>query len=231
MNWLKDYTPRPSRLLRRLLIGASILTLLVLASPALAHHLMGGRVPESALAGFISGLAHPLIGLDHAAFIVALGLLAATKPRGLIMPIAFVVMAMVGTAAHLMNLTLVGAEWGIMASLVSFSLLLGLGQQIPLVAVVMLTALAGLCHGYGYGESIFGARLEPLISYLAGFTVIQLGISLGAYCLARVSLGARSLAPESISSRLSTAGWILSGVGLALIYGQGVEALLTHFQP
>ncbi|MFM7471283.1 MAG: HupE/UreJ family protein [Nodosilinea sp.] len=227
MNRFKDYPPSPSRIQRQLMIGASILVLLVLASPALAHHLMGGRVPDSALTGFLSGLAHPLIGLDHAAFILAIGLLAATKPRGLIIPIVFSLMAMVGTAIHLTNLTLVGTELGITLSLVVFSLFLAIGHQLPLLPMVILAALAGVCHGYGYGESIFGAQLEPLISYLIGFTVIQLIISLGAYSLARFSLGT----PELIRSRLSTPGWILCGVGLALIYGQSLEALLTSLKP
>lgn len=231
MHRFTDFTDPKRILLRRLIIGTSIVALLVLASPALAHHLMGGKIPTSALQGFLSGLAHPLIGLDHAAFILAVGLLAATKPRGLIIPIAFAVMAMVGTAIHLMGITLIGTELGIAGSLVVFSLLLGLGNQLPLAMMVTLAALAGLFHGYGYGESIFGARLEPLISYLIGFTVIQLAVALGAFSLARASLVARKLAPELIRSRLSIAGWVLCGVGLALIYGQGVDALLTSLRP
>ncbi len=231
MNRFKDSTDFQRILLRRVIIGGSIVALLVLASPALAHHLMGGRVPASALEGFLSGLAHPLIGLDHAAFILAVGLLAATKPRGLIIPITFAIMAMAGTAIHLMGVTLVGTELGIAGSLVIFSLLLGLGNQPPLSTMVTLAALAGLCHGYGYGESIFGARLEPLMSYLLGFTVVQLAIALGAFSLARTSLVARKLAPELIRSRLSIVGWVLCGVGLALIYGQGVDALLTSLSP
>ena len=39
-----------------------------LASPALAHQPMGGVVPETLLHGLMSGVGHPIIGLDHFAF-------------------------------------------------------------------------------------------------------------------------------------------------------------------
>lgn len=44
-----------------------------------------------------------------------------------------------------------------------------------------LAALAGIFHGYAYGEGIFGAETTPLVAYLIGFTLIQLLISLGVY--------------------------------------------------
>ena len=65
-------------------------SLLVVASPAAAHHPLGGGVPSNFFEGFLSGLAHPVIGFDHLAFIVAIGLVAALKPQGWLMPIAFV---------------------------------------------------------------------------------------------------------------------------------------------
>ena len=54
----------------------SILSLVVIgffsaAQKAMAHHAMGGRMPANFFEGFISGLAHPIIGLDHFAFIQA----------------------------------------------------------------------------------------------------------------------------------------------------------------
>ena len=70
---------------------------LVFASPASAHHPMGGRVPSNFFEGFMSGLAHPVIGLDHLAFIVAVGLFAAVKPQGFLIPLFFVLSAMLGT--------------------------------------------------------------------------------------------------------------------------------------
>ena len=40
------------------------------ADPALAHHMMGGRMPATFGEGLLSGLGHPIIGLDHFAALV-----------------------------------------------------------------------------------------------------------------------------------------------------------------
>jgi len=59
----------------RLGIGVGFLALS--GAPAYAHHLMGGRTPATFAEGMLSGLGHPVIGLDHFAAVVAVGCLAA----------------------------------------------------------------------------------------------------------------------------------------------------------
>ena len=59
-------------------IGLSLATLLA-ATPALAHHPMGGEVPQTFWHGLLSGFGHPVIGIDHLAFVVAIGLAAEPK--------------------------------------------------------------------------------------------------------------------------------------------------------
>ncbi|WRH65888.1 MAG: HupE/UreJ family protein [Planktothrix sp. GU0601_MAG3] len=61
--------------------------------------------------------------------------------------------------------------------MITIGLLLVLKKQLPLALLIGLASVAGLFHGYAYGESIMGAEMTPLISYLAGFTVIQLTIA------------------------------------------------------
>ena len=50
------------------------------AEPALAHHVMGGAMPATFGQGLLSGLGHPIIGLDHLAALVGAGLVAARIP-------------------------------------------------------------------------------------------------------------------------------------------------------
>ena len=54
--------------------GAGVVALS--GSPALAHHVMGGVTPETLWQGLLSGLAHPIIGVDHFAFILGVGLMS-----------------------------------------------------------------------------------------------------------------------------------------------------------
>src|SRR5665213_2533971 len=70
------------------------------ADPAFAHHLMGGRMPATFAEGLLSGLGHPVIGIDHFAAVVAVGCLAAAHRAGALLAIAFVVAMMTGVAIH-----------------------------------------------------------------------------------------------------------------------------------
>lgn len=44
-----------------------------------AHHPLGGETPVTFMHGLLSGVGHPVIGLDHLAFIVAAGVLGACQ--------------------------------------------------------------------------------------------------------------------------------------------------------
>jgi hypothetical protein len=63
-------------------LGVLTLGAMLLATPASAHHAMGGATPSNLWEGLLSGLAHPVIGLDHLAFVIAAGLIAAVHRRG-----------------------------------------------------------------------------------------------------------------------------------------------------
>ena len=65
----------PSTLLFAVLLAG--IGLFAITPAALAHHPLGGRLPANLLEGLMSGLAHPIIGIDHFVFVMAAGLLAA----------------------------------------------------------------------------------------------------------------------------------------------------------
>lgn len=155
--------------------------------PALAwaHHFMGNEVPRTFVEGFLSGLGHPVIGLDHLAFIVAAGFFLALIPRGLWGIAALVAGSLAGAALHLAGVSLPGSEAGVALSVILAGGLVIARRRIELGWVVGAFALAGLLHGHAYAESIFGAEAAPLVAYLAGFSVIQLAIASAAYFLHR----------------------------------------------
>lgn len=161
---------------RLFFLGISLL-LLLMAQPATAHHAFGGQIPKNFFEGFLSGLAHPIIGIDHFAFILSMGLIAASILGGIWIIVGFLGAAMLGTAIHLMSFNLPVPEVAIALSVITIGILLVLKKQLPLAVLISLASVAGLFHGYAYGESIMGAGMMPLISYLAGFTLIQLGIA------------------------------------------------------
>ncbi len=183
-------------------------------SPALAHHAMGGQMPSTFFQGFLSGLAHPVIGVDHLAFIVVVGLFAAVKPQGIFIPLSFVLSAMLGTGLHLLGVTLPVVELIVSASILLFGILLAIRNSPNLLVMIVLSGLAGLFHGYAYGEAIFGAQTTALVAYLIGFTTIQLVISSAAFFV-----GQKFLKGDfgQVSPNLRSAGLVICGIGAAFL--------------
>ena len=201
-------------------IGGAIAALLLLPLPSLAHHPLGGRVPANFAEGFLSGLAHPIIGLDHLAFVVAVGLLAAFSTWGIAIPAAFVLAAMVGTGLHLAELTLPAVEFVIAGSVLGAGVLLALRNRPQSGAIAGLAVLAGLFHGFAYGEAIFGSEPMPLVAYLAGFTAVQLGIAIAAFLIGQ------RLTQRSTTLFVQRSGLVICGIGAAFLATAFLNSLL-----
>jgi urease accessory protein len=195
--------------------AATIAAVTLAATPVLAHHPLGGRVPANLFEGLMSGLAHPVIGIDHLVMIVAIGLFAGIKRQGWALPIAFVVAAMGGTGLHLMSMSLPGAEIWVAGSVLALGLLMLVQERLNLAAIAGLIGVAGLFHGYAYGEAIVGAEATPLVGYLAGFSAVQLAIALGVSQLAKVTMIGNL-------GRFRTAALVTIGIGTALVVVQSI---------
>jgi urease accessory protein len=201
------------------LLSIPMLCLLLVATPAFAHHPMGGKTPSDFFQGFLSGLAHPVIGFDHLVFVISIGLLAVTKKQGIVIPIVFALAAMLGTVLHLVSFSLPAVELFVSGSVLLFGILIIMKNNPNTMTIALIGAIAGLFHGYAYGEAIFGAETTPLLAYLAGFTIVQLVISLSAFWIGKTISAKRENEPQS-SSKLRSAGLVICGVGLTLLANQ-----------
>lgn len=191
---------------------------LLLPSAALAHHPLGGEAPQTVFHGLLSGLAHPVIGIDHLAFVVLIGIAAALTGRALTGPFAFIGATLLGTALHLARIELPLAELVITASVVVLGALLVMGRQVAGPVALAGFALAGVFHGWAYGEAVVGATPMPIFAYLLGFGVIQLAIAAGTAQLIH-----RTLAQGMVRARIAAA--LCTGVGLAFLV-ENVEHLI-----
>ena len=189
-------------------------TILIPAFPVLAHHPNGGTTPSNFIEGFLSGLGHPVIGIDHLVFVVAIGLLAAlSKKSGMIIPLAFVIATAIGTGIHLQSVNLPAPELIISASVLAMGIFLAQKNQANFTLLGTIGAIAGIFHGYAYGESIVGAETTALVAYLLGFCGIQLGISAIAFYLGKSIINQ----PNKSSLLLRFAGFTISGIGFAFL--------------
>jgi urease accessory protein len=202
-----------NRGLRR--FGLAMAALALSAGPAAAHHVMGGRMAATFGEGMLSGLAHPIIGLDHFAAVVAVGCLAAAHIAGARLAIGYVLAMMAGVAVHLQGVTLPGSEILVALSVIALGVALLRQRQMAAGTALALFAAVGLLHGYALGESIYGAEPTPLYAYLLGLAVIQSAVVLGAMIVARM-MWRRS--DDHSPLRLTGAG--IAGIGLAILVQQ-----------
>ena len=197
---------------RRTATGVLSLAALSLSSGSgFAHHAMDYQMPQTFVQGLLSGFGHPIIGPDHLAFILAIGLIGTLFARGYLLPLAFVAATLAGCAIHLAEWNLPVVEPVVSGTVVLGGALLAFYRAIDFRVFAGFMAIAGLFHGYAYGESIVGAETTPLAAYLIGFAVIQAAIALAAYGLGKVLLAKRATAAEG-GLRVSGAAIAAAGI-------------------
>jgi urease accessory protein len=195
---------------------ASAALFLFAASPASAHHVMGGKLPGTFAEGMLSGLGHPVIGADHLAFLIAVGVIVAVCGLSLVLPVAFIVTMAIGVAAHVNGISIPASEFVVALTVLTAGLLLVRERKPSTPVWAALFAVAGFFHGYAFGESIFGAERAPLGAYLVGLVIIQSALILGvAFLTRRIQL-------SGVTPRLI--GAAVGGVGIAIVMAQIVPA-------
>lgn len=181
-----------------------------------AHHPMGGQTPETFTQGLLSGFGHPIIGVDHFAFLVVIALLSFSLSgrNRFLVPIAFIGATVAGTLYHLGAANLPLAETVIALSVVLGGLAVLLKGNPSTLLLAALFGIAGTFHGYAYGESIIGAEASPMLSYLVGFSVIQYAIIAGGIKILDLA-AARSERLQRLAVRLG--GISTTAVGVAFL--------------
>ena len=197
----------------------ALATIAASSTAALAHHPMGGKTPSNLMEGLLSGIGHPVIGMDHLAFVVAMGIAAVMAGKRYLLPLFFIIATLVGTGLHLAAIDLPLVELVVALSVAAIGILIMSGREIATPVYAALFSVAGLFHGHAYGEAIFGAEATPLIAYLAGFGVTQYVIAIVAGGLA----SSTKTAFENTNARL--AGGVVTGVGALLVSEHVLNAI------
>lgn len=165
----------------RLRISTLCAALAAVALPAQAHHAMDYNLPVTALEGLLSGLGHPIIGVDHLLFIIGAGVLAARLERGYLLTLVFVLASMLAASARAMGAPWEMSELWIAGSLVVLGGIAIMMRDPSRRLVASLFAVSGLIHGYALAAAIVGAEATPLYAYFVGLTFIQCAIAIAAW--------------------------------------------------
>jgi urease accessory protein len=169
--------PSASALRARAVAAAAALVALG-AAPLHAH--AGG----AHAGGLLSGLAHPVSGLDHVLAMVAVGLWGAQlgPPAIWVLPVAFPIVMALGGMLGLLGAPLPGVEVGIAASAILLGAMVLTQARPPLWVAAALAGSLAVFHGHAHGTELPEGQSGLL--YSLGFVVSTgllhaLGIALG----------------------------------------------------
>jgi len=135
---------------------------------ALAHHPFEliAKNNLSPTQGFISGLAHPILGLDHLLFLLSVGLVANLLKKNFI--IIFILSGIIGTIIPL----IISYQFPFSELIVSISLFVSALIVNKKLNVSIFIPMA-LFHGYVLGKPMIGSQPEVILTYLIGLILAE----------------------------------------------------------
>jgi urease accessory protein len=139
--------------------------LLTCATGADAHEAAG------LAGGFTSGFMHPLLGWDHVAAMVAVGLWGAVLGRRAIwlLPVVFPLVMAFGGALGVIGIPLPSVEIGIALSALVLGCMVFFAARPPLWAAAIIVGLFAVFHGHAHGTELPEAA-SPL-AFSLGFVL------------------------------------------------------------
>jgi len=147
-------------------LAAIIMTFAVATTPALWGHEERGRT-----AGLLSGLHHPISGLDHVVAMVAVGMWGAQlgAPAVWVLPVTFPMVMALGGMLGLMGIPLPSVEIGVAVSGVLLGAMVLLEARPPLWVAAALVGFFAIFHGYAHGTEL--ADDQSAVFYSLGFVM------------------------------------------------------------
>jgi len=162
-----------------------LLRLVGVVSFALLASAAGAHSESGQAAGFLTGMMHPISGLDHVLAMIAVGLWGAQlgAPAIWLLPVTFPLVMAFGGLLGLLGIPLPGVEVGIAASAILLGAAVMTETKLPLVAAAALVGAFAIFHGHAHGTELPPGQSGLL--YSLGFVVATgclhaIGIAIGA---------------------------------------------------
>jgi urease accessory protein len=140
-----------SALRRAHLRGLAVLALAIQFSQVADAHIRKGEA-----GGFLSGVRHPISGLDHVLAMIAVGLWGAQlgAPAIWVLPVAFPMVMALGGMMGLLGIPLPGTEYGIAASMILLGGVVLFELKPPLWMAALLVSFFAIFHGHAHGTEL-----------------------------------------------------------------------------
>ena len=154
------------------------IVVLLLAQPAFAHEQVG------VIGGLVSGLLHPLTGMDHLIAMVAVGIWGAQlgAPAIWVLPITFPLVMAFGGVLGVLRIPLPMPEVVIALSALVLGAAVAARLRMPFGAAAVIVGVFAIFHGHAHGAELPSAA-NPLaygVGFVAATGLLHLcGIAIG----------------------------------------------------
>jgi urease accessory protein len=122
----------------------------------LLPHYAWAHVSSGETGGFLTGIQHPVSGLDHVIAMLAVGLWGAQlgAPAVWILPVVFPMMMAMGGTLGLMGIPLPGVEVGIAVSAVVLGIMVLAEARLKIQLAMVIVAFFAVFHGHAHGTEL-----------------------------------------------------------------------------
>ncbi len=168
---------------------------------------------QTSLAGFVSGLSHPILGFDHLLAMVSVGIVSALIGGKAIwmVPVTFVATMLVGGVLGIFGIPLFLVEYGIAFSVLALGVIIASGKQLSVIFSMVFVSLFALFHGHAHGVEM--PHLTKPELYIAGFAIATTVIH-----IAGVFIGLLSQELKRGHSLLRLSGIGIASAGLYFLF-------------
>jgi urease accessory protein len=170
-------------------------------------------MPITVLEGLLAGFQHPAVGLDHLTSMIGIGIAAALVPAGAAVIASFVVSSLVGVLIHAANFDIPYSEHAVTTTVMVAGVLLLIGYGGKTAAWLTFAIVAGLIHGYAFGETILAADWPVIGAYMIGILGTITAIPMAVMLIASKALRL----PNASSLLLRAAGGVVVCLGIYLL--------------
>lgn len=159
--------------------------------------------------GFVSGLLHPVLGLDHLLAMAAIGFWSARQSVTMknATPLFVVGGMILGACLAVAGIGLPGVETGIVLSVIVAGILIAAMATLPTATGAALVMAFMIFHGYAHGTEMPSGAM--LAAYLAGFSIATLGITLAGRGLGALLMKADNRLARGVGAGLAAVGGYL----------------------
>jgi len=180
--------------------------LLFIAVPAQAHDF-------AAEGGFVTGLSHPVLGLDHLLAMLSVGIVSIQIGGRAIyfIPLTFVLVMLVGGILGMSEIALPFIELGIILSVCLLGLVIAADRSINIIISSTFISVFALFHGHAHGTEM---------PYIANPWIYSFGFVIGTAVIhvIGVSIGYLAMRSKKGLQLLRFSGATILGFGLNILF-------------